>query len=68
VLDSWNDNLEVGDRVYVWVEYKKTATMYDLVESRGWGKAAAGELTPVCVKKDGKARIAVLDNGVWYWR
>lgn len=68
VRNDWNDDLEVGDRVYVWIEYPKMATMYDLTESRGWGKAVAGELTPVCVKKDGKSRIAVINDGVWLWR
>lgn len=65
--NPWNFDLEVGDRVYIWIEYEKTATMMDLVESRGWGKAAGGVLTPKPVRKDGKLRVVVIREGIWYW-
>jgi len=65
--NDWNHNLEVGDRVYVWMEFQKTAVMYDLTESRGRNKAAIGELTPVRVTKNGQARVATIQDGVWYW-
>lgn len=67
VLNLWNFNHEAGDRVYTWVKYPETATMVDLVQSRGWGKRASGELTPKPVTKNGKPRIVVRRAGVWYW-
>ena len=67
VYNPRNFNLEAGDRVYKWVQFQKSATMVDLVESRGWGKRAAGELTPKPVTKNGKPRIAVIKEGIWYW-
>ncbi len=62
-----NMDLEAGDRVYSWVNYKSTATMDDLRESTGWGKRNLGELTPRKVTKNGATRVAVLKKGVWYW-
>lgn len=58
---------EAGDRVY-WEEGNDTV-MFDLRESTGWRKRTAlGELTPHLVKKNGKPRLAKMnDHGVWYW-
>lgn len=64
--------LEAGDRVYSqWnaVNGKAMFVMYDLRESRGRFKSAAGELTPVLVRKNGKPRFAYKkDGGRWVWR
>jgi len=65
--NDWNHNLEEGDRVYTWVS-DETVVMDDLVVSRGKNKRASGELTPVRVCSNGKARIAIRKDGVWYWR
>lgn len=66
--DPWAFSLEAGDRVYRYTDYaKKQAIMFDLLESRGWGKRTAGELTPAVVKKNGKSRIATCKDGIWYW-
>lgn len=65
--NDWNHNLEIGDRVYTWVKYPLLAVMDDLMESNGRNKAALGELTPRRVIKDGEPRIAMLQDGVWYW-
>ena len=66
--NDWNHDLEIGDRVYTWVEYKKTAVIDDLVESSGHNKAASGELTPRRIVKNRKCRIATRKkNGIWYW-
>ena len=67
VRNDWNHNLEVGDRVYTWVKYPETAMMDDLIESYGRNKAAAGELTPVRVVKNGQCRLATIKDGIWYW-
>ena len=65
--NDWNFGLEDGDRVYTWIKVDKTAMMDDLFLSTGKNKRAAGELTPRRVTKDGRARIAVVKDGVWYW-
>lgn len=65
--NDWNHSLEVGDRVWTWVKLGETAMMDDLVQSNGKNKAAAGELTPRRVSKNGRARIAVVKDGIWYW-
>ncbi len=67
VRNDWNHNLEVGDRIYTWIEFGKTAVMDDLVESNGRNKASMGELTPVRVVKSGRDRIAIVKDGIWYW-
>lgn len=67
VRNDWYPDYEPGDRVYRWLEYEKSALMYDLVESRGRNKAAAGELTPILVKKDKGPRLAIVKDGIWYW-
>lgn len=66
--NAWDFNREAGDRVYVWVKFQETATMIDLVESKGWGKRTSGELTPKPVTKNGELRIAVVREGIWYWQ
>lgn len=65
--NDWDYTLEVGDRVYTWIRFKETAVIDDLVKSNGRNKAAAGELTPIRVTKNGQNRIAIIKNGVWYW-
>ena len=64
--NDWNFDLEDGDRVYTWIT-SDSAVMDDLFLSTGKDKRAAGELTPRRVSKDGRARIAVVKDGVWYW-
>jgi len=56
-----------GDRV--WRQDYTTGEfhMMDLCESRGRDKAAAGELTPVTVRKNGRARVAIEHCGQWFW-
>lgn len=67
-LNPWDFGAEPSDRVYEPRPDKDCAFIYDLRESRGRNKAAAGELTPQLVVKDGKPRQAVLDDdGLWYW-
>lgn len=68
VCDPRNFDHEAGDRVYIWVKFKETATMVDLMESRGWGKRSSGVLTPKPVTKNGELRIAVVREGIWYWQ
>ena len=65
--NPWNFDLEAGDRVYDPQPELECCYIYDLVESRGRNKSAAGELTPVLVKKNGYPRRGVLGDGVWYW-
>jgi hypothetical protein len=62
-----NFRLMPGDRV--WRQDYTTGEfhMMDLRESRGRDKAAAGELTPVIVKKNGRARVACVWYGLWFW-
>lgn len=67
VYDPRNFDHEAGDRVYIWVKFQETATMVDLVESRGWGKKNSGVLTPKPVAQNGQLRIAVIREGIWYW-
>ncbi len=62
-----NFDLEAGDRAYIWIKFGETATMVDLLESQGRDKAASGVLTPKPVIKDGKLRVVVIREGVWYW-
>lgn len=65
-MDPWNFSLEPGDRVFEW-RGADQAFMYDLRESHGRNKRAAGELTPYRVTKDGIARRARRIDGIWYW-
>lgn len=66
--NPWNWKAEVGERVYRYCGSGVTiAFMFDLRESRGRNKAAAGELTPHSVKKNGQLRLAINIDDIWYW-
>jgi len=61
-MNSWDFDAEVGERV-IGIDGK----VYDLCESRGRNKSAAGELTPVLARPHKKgARATKIDEG-WYW-
>ena len=67
-LDAWNFSLQPGDRVWQRDHSEDTVSMFDLRESTGRNKAAAGDLTPHQVKKNRRPRRAFLaDDGKWYW-
>ena len=67
-LNPRNFSLEAGDRVWQRDYSEGTVVMHDLRESTGRDKAAAGDLTPHVVKKNGKPRRAFRANdGKWYW-
>jgi hypothetical protein len=67
-LNAWNWSSEPGERRYQWTDHRKrTARMFDLRESHGWGKRTAGVLTEAVVKKSRIERIAKLVGTVWYW-
>lgn len=67
-LNQWDWDREPGDRVFRPMNKSEYAAIYDLVESNGRHKSAAGELTPRLVKKRGKPRRAAMDDvGVWHW-
>ncbi len=55
-------NLEVND----WI-VDREGDVYRLVESSGWGKRAAGELTPRSVKPPVEGAKAVFRDGKWWW-
>jgi hypothetical protein len=62
-----NFRLMPGDRVWRQDHTTGEYHMLDLRESRGRDKAAAGELTPVVVKKNGRPRVACVWCGLWFW-
>lgn len=64
MYNPWNHNLEIGDRVYD----DLTDKVFDLMESTGWGKARAGDLTPVEPKAQRNGAKPVCKDGVWYWK
>jgi hypothetical protein len=67
-LNAWNYSLLPGDRCWQRDHSEDYVLMVDLRESTGRDKAAAGDLTPHTVKRNGKPRRAVLaDDGIWYW-
>ena len=63
----WNFDHEEGDRVFQRLGDTNKAIMFDLFESKGKDKASCGILIERVVMKDGKERVAVCKDGVWYW-
>ncbi len=65
---SFDFDLEPGDRTYLDMG-RDRIWIYDLRESTGRHKQAAGELTPHLVRKNGAPRLARRDKqGIWHWR
>jgi hypothetical protein len=68
LFNPWNFAAEPGDRMYLPVPESEGAHIYDVYESRGRNKRAAGELSRRIVKRNGIPRLAFLDDtGVWRW-
>ena len=67
-LNPWNFDLEPGDRVFELRPDLGSAYIYDLIESTGRNKRAAGELVSRLVKKSGQPRLAELRGDCWYWQ
>jgi hypothetical protein len=60
--DPWNDDAEPGDKM---VDAEGNA--YLLERSTGWGKRAAGELTPRRIKPPHPTAKAAIRNGQIWW-
>lgn len=61
IYNPWNFDLEHGDRVI-----DSQGNVFDLYESKGSCKVAAGELSYRLVSS--KRKKAVKINNIWYWK